>query len=87
MRHGPRHGSHLVATDGVDVEIGSVDFEIEPIEAKGLREAEHTFAIVRIDAVYGGLVEQGDDCVAKNPLNRSVHIPDSLRYMLEILTA
>ena len=76
-----------MATDGVDVEIGSVDFEIEPIEAKGLREAEHTFAIVRVDAVHGGLVEQGDDCVAKNPLNRSVCIPDSLRYVVEILTA
>lgn len=50
--------------DSVSLEVAVVDFEVEPVEAEGLCEAERGFAVVGVDAVGGGLVEEGDNAKA-----------------------
>ena len=45
-----------MSPDGVGLEVAAVDFEIEPVEAKGLRQSQRSFAIVSVDAVACGLV-------------------------------
>ena len=57
----------------MEVEVRAVDFKVQPIVAEGLREAEHGFAVVRINAVDGGLIEQSHDCVAENQRDEGVH--------------
>lgn len=53
--------------DSVDVNQVRVDFEVDPIEGKGLNQAEHAFAEEGVDAEGGvGLVQDCEDGVAKN---------------------
>ena len=56
-----------MATDGVRVQVEGVDFKVEPVEGKGLDEAQDGFAEKGVDAVVGAVLEkQGEDAVAEH---------------------
>jgi len=68
-----------MASDSVCVEIATVDFEVEPVEAESLRKAQRGFAVVGVNAVCGGLVEQCDDAEAEDERDECCG-PSALNY-------
>lgn len=66
MDQRPRQGGELVAAYCVGEQVGGVYFEIHPVVDEALDEAEDGFAVEGVDAVAGGLVEEGDDGVAED---------------------
>ena len=55
-----------MAADRVREQVGGVDFKVHPVVDEALDEAEDCFAVEGVDAVAGGLVEEGDDGVAED---------------------
>ena len=68
-----------------------IDLEVDPIEAEGLQETEHTLAEEGVDAHFcRGLVKNGQDAVAKDQGDEGVVALDAVfdvdsRGELEVL--